>query len=147
MEQQPQFSHGTNQLTNTLKGIMGGIAKDAAAPQIDIGKINSDYSLTTNSFPRPIPQKEWSVCRSLLYDPRVPLTETFCDGEHVHGCGGPCPWPAPTGPHVHQVKLPKKMYWLRPGQKVLVAIIQNEFVVIDIIYDAKWLGKSEPNWE
>lgn len=146
MEQQPQFTHGTNQLTNVLHGMMGGIAKDAAAPQIDIGKINSDYSLVTNSFPRPIPQKEWSVCRSLLYDPRVPLTETFCDGAHRHLCGGPCPWPCDSGEHVHQVKLPKKMYWLRPGQKVLVAIVQNEFIVIDIIYSASWLGKSEPNW-
>ena len=93
MEQQPQFTHGTNQLTNTLKGIMGGIAKDAAAPQIDIGRINSDYSLVTNSFPRPIPAEEYSVCRQLLYSLDVPLTETYVDGAHCHSCGGGCPWP------------------------------------------------------
>lgn len=141
MEGTPQFTHGANQLANTLHRMMSGVAQAAAAPQIDIGKINSDYSLTTNSFPRPIPKTEYSVCRSLLYNPSVPLTETYVDGEHGH------PDASPPGIHSHKVKLPKKMYWLRPGQKVLVAIIQNEFVVIDIIYDAKWLGSSEPPWE
>ena len=144
MEEQPQFTHGANQLTNTITGMMKGIADKP--PQIDIGIINSDYSLTTNSFKRPIPKTQYSVCRQLLYDPKVPLTETYEDGDHVHSCGGPCDWPAPSGAHVHQVKLPPKMRWLKPGDKVLVAIIQNEFVVIDIIFDAKYLGKSEPKW-
>ena len=58
-----------------------------------------------------------------------------------------CDWPAPSGAHVHQVKLPKKMYWVRPGQKVLVAWVANEAVVVDIIYSGEWLGKAEPPWE
>lgn len=139
MEAKPQFTAGANSLTNMLAAMMRGIADKP--PQLDFGIINSDYSLTTNSFPCPIPKEKYSVCRQLLYDPKVPLTETYVDGEHGH------PDASPPGLHFHEVRLPKKMYWVRPGQKVLVAIIQNEFIVIDIVYDAKWLGDREPPWE
>ena len=54
---------------------------------------------------------------------------------------------SPSGDHLHQVRLPLKMRRLKPGDKVLVAIVQNEFIVIDILFDAKWLKKGvEPNW-
>lgn len=141
----PQFTKGANELTNTLTGMIKGISDKP--PAMDIGIINSDYSLTTNSFKRPIPKTQYSVCRSLLYRLNVPLTETYQDGIHVHGCGGPCEWPEPTGAHVHEVRLPKKMRSVRPNDKVLVAWVQNEAIVIDIIYDAKWLGDREPPWE
>lgn len=147
MEGQPNFSTGTNKLANTLKGMMHGVAQADNPPSLDFGTINSDYSLTTNRFRQPIPKTEYSVCRSLLYNPKVPLTETYNDGKHVHGCGGPCEWPAPTGDHVHEVRLPTKMRWLKPGDKVLVAWVQNEAVVIDIVYDAKYLGSGEPKWK
>ena len=140
MEGTPQFNSGTNQLTNTLTGMMKGIAGEASKPQIDIGIIHSDYSLTTNSFPKPIPKDAYSVCRQLLYDPSVPLTETYVDGNHDHYGS------VPNEPHQHKVKLPTKMHWVKPGQKVLVAIVQNEFIVVDIIYDGKYLGSGEPSW-
>lgn len=141
MEGTPQHNTGANALTNTLARMMRGIANAASKTQIDFGIINPDYSLTTNSFPVPIPPNGYSVCRSLLYDPSVPLTQTYVDGEHEH------PDASPPGVHWHDVKLPRKMYWVRPGQKVLVAIVQNEFIVVDIVYDASWLGNQEPPWE
>lgn len=140
MEGKPEFHAGANALTNTLAHMMKGIAGETSKPQIDIGIINSDYSLTTNSFSKPIPKSDYSVCRSLLYNPAVPLTETYVDGGHDHE--GVVPYET----HKHNVRLPEKMRWLKPGDKVLVAIIGNEFVVIDKIYDAKWLGSSEPPW-
>lgn len=140
MEGKAEFNSGATKLTNTLGSMMRAIAGEASKPQIDFGIINGDYSLTCNSFSQPIPKTDYSVCRSLLYNPAVPLTETYVDGYHDHY------GTVPTEPHQHKVKLPKKMYWLRPGQKVLVAIIGNEFVIIDIVYDGKWLGSSEPPW-
>ena len=134
----PNFTQGANQLTNTLSGMIKGLTDKPA--QLDFGKINSDYSLTLNSFPCPVPKTQYSVCRSLLYDPSVPLTETYTDGSHGH------PDASPPGVHSHKVKLPPKMRWLKPGDKVLVAIVGNEFVVIDIVYDAKYLGSGEPKW-
>lgn len=138
MEGQAQFQPGANELTNTITGMIKGIANQP--PVIQFGIINSDYSLSINGYKCPIPKSEYSVCRSLLYNPAVPLTETYVDGSHGH------PDASPPGTHSHQVKLPKKMRWLKPGDKVLVAIIGNEFVVIDIVFDAKYLGSSEPNW-
>ena len=138
MNEQPEFNSGATALANTMKKMIRGVSEQP--PAIDIGIINSDYSLTTNRFPCPIPKEEYSVCRSLLYDPSVPLTKTYTDGSHGH------PDASPPGTHFHEVILPTKMHWVKPGQKVLVAIVQNEFIVVDIIYDGKWLGSSEPAW-
>ena len=136
--EQPEFTQGANALTNTLHSMIKGIAEPPVV--LDFGVINSDYSISTNLFPNPIPKSEYSVCRSLLYDPRVPLTETYIDGKHGH------PDASPPGLHFHEVKLPKKMYHLRPGDRVLVGWIQNEAVVIDIVYSAKHLP-GEPPWK
>ena len=135
MNEQPEFNSGSTKLANTLKHMM----KSTSAPPLvlDFGIVNSDY---LNRFPLPVTKDEYSVCRSLLYDPSVPLTKTYTDGEHGH------PDASPPGTHYHEVILPKKMHWVKPGQKVLVAVIQNEFVIIDIVYDGKWLGSSEPPW-
>ena len=156
-ELQPQFTTGANNLTRIFRNIARGIADKP--PQLDFGKINADMSLTTNLFPQPIPCDEYSVCRSVLYSDAYPLTEdmagfseptkiTVPDGAHIHICNSPyCPWGAPSGQHWHWVSLPKKMRRLKPGDKVLVAWIQNEAVVIDIVYSAKYLrDDTEPVW-
>ncbi|MBQ3451974.1 MAG: hypothetical protein IJL12_08770 [Selenomonadaceae bacterium] len=134
---EPKFNAGANALTNTLTGMMKKIADKP--PVLDFGIINTDLSLTINSFPRPVPLSDYSICRQLLYDPNIPLTETYVDGSHDH------PEASPPGTHSHKVKLPKKMRRLKAGDKVLVAIIQNEFVVVDIVYNAEHLN-SEPDW-
>ena len=133
----PKFNSGANALTNTLTGMIQKISDKP--PVLDFGIINSDLSLTINSFPRPIPLTDYSICRQLLYDPSVPLTETYVDGSHSH------PDASPPGTHSHEVQLPKKMRRLKAGDKVLVAIIQNEFVVVDIVYNAEHLT-AEPDW-
>lgn len=162
MQQQPTFNAGANSLTRTLQSMIRG-ASDRP-PSLDFGRINDDYSLITNSFPKPIPKDSYSVCRSALYSTAYPLTEdvsgrpqrlpkstkiTIEDGAHVHACGSPfCPWPMPSGQHWHWVELPRKMRRLQPGDRVLVAWIANEACVIDIVYDAKYLGTDdEPDWK
>lgn len=141
MKGKAENNSGANALTNTLSGMMRGIAGEMSKTQIDFGIINADYSLTCNSFPCPIPVTDYSVCRQLLYDPQVPLTETYTDGGHTHYDV------VPFETHKHDVKLPKKMRRLKPGDKILVAIIGNEFVVVDKIYSGKWLITGEPPWD
>lgn len=139
MNEQPEFNTGSTKLANTIKHMI----KSTGAPPVvlDFGILNSDLSLSTNLFPNPIPKEEYSVCRSLLYNPEVPLTETYVDGQHGH------PEASPPGTHFHEVILPKKLWWVRPGQKVLVGWVQgHEAVIIDIIFSGSWLGVSEPNW-
>lgn len=101
---------------------------------LDFGIINDDYSLTTNTFPKPIPKGDYSVCRAVTYDPGVPLTQSYDDGAHSQPDAGY------GGAHTHDIRLPEKMYWIRPGDKVLVAWVQDEAVVIDLVYSSSRVG-------
>ena len=139
MNEQPEFNSGSSKLAKSLKKMM--LSTGEPPLTVDIGIINSDYSLSTNSFPLPIPKDEYSVCRSLLYEPSIPLTQSYVDGAHNHFST------VPTETHQHDIILPKKMWKVRPGQKVLVAWVQNEAIVIDIIFNATYLGTTaEPAW-
>lgn len=123
---------GANKLTAALAGM---IDKKGDKPLVlDFGIILGDYSLKTNTFPIPIPKSDYSVCRAITYDPGVPLTQTYCDGAHGHPDAGF------AGSHVHNVRLPEKMYWIRPGDKVLVAWVQDEACIIDIVYRGDIVG-------
>lgn len=125
-------SPGANKLTAALASM---IDKKGDKPFVlDFGIILGDYSLKTNTFPIPIPQSDYSVCRAITYDPGVPLTQTYCDGAHGHPDAGF------AGSHVHNVRLPEKMYWIRPGDKVLVAWVQDEACVVDIVYRGDIVG-------
>ncbi len=117
---------GVNKLTNIMRSMMGEIAERPLL--LDFGVIQSDYSLLTNTFPKPIPKNEYNVCRSVTYNPTVPLTQSYNDGTHGHPDAGF------AGAHTHNILLPVKMYWIRPGDRVLVAWVQNEAVVIDLVY-------------
>ena len=123
---------GINKLANAFGNMIG--AQTAQPPTLDFGTINSDYSLTTNNFTCPIPPDGYSVCRCITYDPAVPLTETYKDGAHSQPDAGY------GGAHVNKVKLPEKMYWIRPGDKVLVAWIANEAIVVDIVLKGSVVG-------
>lgn len=52
------------------------------------------------------------------------------DGSHTH---------TSEGPHVHDVLIPDKMRKLLPGDRVLVAWVQNDAVVIDLVLPASVL--------
>jgi len=163
-------------------------------------------SLVTNYFPSPIPYDDYTICRSVCYDPEIPLTmtwwrdegwngqtdsetdweserqkrqpqhwthngepeqqlnrwgelinpatgRTFWDekhrtppvtgashshsskGEHMHD-------ECPGGRHYHDVYLPRKMYRIQPGDRVLVAWVgtnndeDHEAVVVDVVMKA-----------
>lgn len=102
---------------------------------LDFGVIQSDYSLKTNTFAKPVPKGEYSVCRQLtLGSTGALLTETHVSltGTHQHpGCG--IGGGHNGGAHEHDIKIPEKMRSIKPGDRVLVAWVQNEAVVIDIV--------------
>ena len=54
------------------------------------------------------------------------------------GCAG---GGGPEGAHQHHVLIPEKMRRLKPGDRVLVAWVQSEAVVVDIICPAEDLKK------
>lgn len=94
---------------------------------LDFGEIQANGSLITNTFPVPIPKGDYSVCRSvngyMLATSESSWTGHLQDDKHVHGSLSGVP------SHSHDVPMPK----LKSGDRVLVAWVQNEAVVVDII--------------
>lgn len=106
---------GTNYLANVLSGRM---QKENESPMVlDFGEIGADGSLTTNTFPVPIPKGAYSVLRQLtLGEVGAWLTDTSeADG------------------HRHMVTIPGLMRSIGPSDRVLVAWVNSEAVVIDIV--------------
>jgi hypothetical protein len=129
-----------NEMARLLQGRVKAL--NSKHPVNDLGEIQKNMSLVTDTFPDPIPAEDYIVCRSVCYDPAVPLTDTERDGTHPHGAsGGHSQYsgsgvhshPDSEGAHVHQVKLPEKMRGLKPGDRVLVVWVGDTPVVNDIV--------------
>lgn len=120
---------GANRLAWVLSQRM---KKESASPLVlDFGEIQADGSLVTNTFPVPIPRGDYSVLRQLTLGPLgTQLTVTAEDGSHFHSGGSHS---HSGGVHSHSVLVPEKMRSMEPGDRVLVAWVQNEAVVIDLI--------------
>lgn len=121
-------NEGINKLAGVMQGRMKNMADKPAA--LDIGQIGSDMSLTTNQFPKPIPRTDYLVCRQLtLGATGGKLTETKTQGKHEGHLAG-------DGSHDHEIKIPEKMRSIKPGDRVLVAWVGDDAVVVDIILPA-----------
>lgn len=96
---------------------------------LDYGVIQGDLSLVTNTFPVAIPKADYMCCRHLKAIPEKDRWTTECAGSHTHpgGDGGS------AGSHAHKFQ----PHWvLKKGDRVLVAWVQNDPVVIDVIVHA-----------
>ena len=122
---------GVNKLAQAIDDHVKQYSDDITGElKIDYGVINSDYSLSTNTFSHPIATGDYMVCRSLTWgETDSEITETK---EEV--IGGDVP------KHKHKVKLPEKMRWLKPGDRVIVGWVQNDVCVLDIILSSDVLG-------
>lgn len=107
---------GTNKLANVLTGRM---RKENESPLVlDFGEIQKDESLVTNTFPKPVPKGDYSILRQLtLGGTGEELTITRNDASD----------------HIHSVVIPEKMRRVAAGDRVLVAWVQNEAVVVDLV--------------
>lgn len=111
---------GTSRLASVLSQ---RIKKENESPLIlDFGEIQANGSLVTNTFPVPIPKGDYSVCRHV-----GSLSFTISDGDHAGHEGQTGNYN--TGEHTHTVKPPA----IEPGDRVLVAWVQSEAVVVDIV--------------
>lgn len=113
---------------------------------LDFGVIQADKSLTTNTFPIAIPAGSYLVCRHLTY-PCDTISDSagshfhsggahthngyqqkdgsdaaLEDGEHTH---------KESGSHTHHIALTNQN--LKSGDRVLVAWVGNDVIVIDVI--------------
>lgn len=130
---------GTNKLANVLLDRMNKVNENSLV--LDFGEIQANGSLLTNTFPVPIPKGQYSLCRQLtLGETGGLLSETREDGSHEHREGihsghisGNGSHAHVGGSHAHSVVIPEKMRSVGIGDRVLVAWVQNEAVIIDII--------------
>lgn len=151
---QAEGNPGVNKLARVMKGRIDREREAYSSLVLDFGEIQGDYSLKTNTFPKTIPKGDYMVCRQLTLGPTdAHLTYTIepgnpDDGTHSHGSSGThgghtggdgSHTHTNEGPHVHDVLIPEKMRKLLPGDRVLVAWVQNDAVVIDLILPASVL--------
>lgn len=116
-----QGNPGASKLGKVLADRMN---KQSESPLfLDFGSIQGNYSLVTNTFPKPIPKSDYTVCRHV-----AGLTLSASGGNHGGHESG-------NGSHSHSIPVPQ----IKPGDRVLVAWIQNEVTVIDVIVPASKL--------
>lgn len=128
-----ETNQGMNKLAQVFQERIGRNQGANSALVLDFGTIQADYSLKTNTFSIPIPKSDYHVCRQLTLGPTgAALTSTMTDGTHGGHISG-------NGSHHHIISIPEKMRSIKPGDRVLVAWVQSEAVVVDIILPASVL--------
>lgn len=154
------MNEGMNKLAKVINGRVQDSQKAYDNLVLDFGRIQQDYSLLTNTYPIPIPKSDYLVLRQLTLGSEGSLltvtTESGThehagdglhehdngsheghdtgDGNHTHSGGNHGHGQA--GEHKHNVLVPERMRSIRPGDNVLVAWVQNDAIVIDIIVNA-----------
>lgn len=116
MEQQNQIHTGEpDAMTKLAAALMAKMRQISAQPAVlDFGSILNDFSLSTNRFPIPIPQGDYFVCRigALSFTQGLGQTKT-------------------ADLHSHEVPLPACLEPIQPGDRVLIAWVDDDAVVID----------------
>jgi len=141
---------GNRGINRIARAIDKRISSLIASPDaLELGTIQDDMSLLIDRFPDPFPAGEYLICRTLTQT--EPFTTTVeGQGQHGHGpSGGHAQYsgdgvhshPSTEGGHVHDVVTPSKLAPLAPGDRVLVAWVNNnsdgaEPVVIDVVVDS-----------
>lgn len=118
-------SNGSNmkRLGNTLASRMKATSAAAIPTTIELGIINSNLSLTTDSLRVPIPKGDYLMNLTLAGDSYLTSSETHLHEGEDHSHDG--------GDHSHA--LPSVFRSLQEGDRVLVAWCGNEPVVVAIV--------------
>lgn len=113
---------GTARLAAVLSERMQDAQRRNVKVMIDYGTVDIQYNLTTNNFTEKIPPSDYMVCRWLTeLELRLPADDS--DGDHHE--------------HIYKTR------YLKPGDRVLVVRIGNEFCVVDVIRKATSLQNEE----
>jgi hypothetical protein len=124
-------------LGNVLASRMKTTSAAAVPMTIELGTINSNLSLTTDSLPTPIPKGDYMINIMLASDTYRTSSESHSHsgGSHSHS-GGDHSHSGGSHSHSggdHDHALPDVFRALKAGDRVLVAWCGNEPVVIAIV--------------
>jgi len=105
---------GLQNLARVLDQRMAG--RNQPDTVLDFGEITKSYELETTVYPVPIPKDDYQVCRQLTLGNKDEVLCRVSDGNEAY--------------------IPEKMRKLKPGDRVLVAWVREEPVVVDIVVRA-----------
>lgn len=112
------MKNGFTELGDTLQGNMQRVSSILNTKSAEMGTINADLSLTTDSFPVPIPKGDYMVDARLVSGDWL----TIEDGTHSGHTEG-------IGKHEHTAKV----RGLQSGDRVLVAKVGTERIVLAVV--------------
>lgn len=126
------MSNNVQRLGNTLTARMIKTAAGAVGVSIELGTIQSNMALRTDSLQTAIPKGDYMVDITLASSTYQTSTET-----HTHSGGAHAQYSG-SGVHTHDGgehshRLPENFRGLKAGDRVLVAWCGNEPVVIAIV--------------
>ena len=141
-------------LGEALTGRMKKSAAAAIPTTLELGIINDNLSLTVDSIANPIPQEDYMVSLHLthetyytyneLYDTDMAPSRDFhkhYNGEHGgHEAGDGSHSHTTDGLHDHRV--PSVFRRLKPGDRVIVAWVGYEPVIVDIVVAGTTITKN-----
>ena len=124
-----------------LTGRMKKTAKANIPTTLELGTINGDLSLTVDSLSNTIPKGSYMVSLALTHDTYYTYNEmnSSANKPHVHQAGEHEGHESGTGAHTHDKdglhdhRAPSVFRNLKPGDRVLVAWVGHEPIVISIV--------------
>lgn len=155
---------GSNQGMNQLAGILQQRSRAVSETPsvVDVGTIQSDWSLLTNKFPIAIPKNDYLLCRSLVMGKSNEVLTRSQEGgqgnagKHSHnftvgihgghdgGDGSHSHSDVDTSmEHVHDILVGEKLRSLQVGDRVLVVWVDHTNpCVVDILYSGSVLTET-----
>lgn len=145
---------GNSPGVSKFAGIIREIAQKEQSGELllDFGVIQGDYSLLTNTYPIPIPSSDYLVCRGVALPNKEVITSNSTKAEnesHGHSVSCSCGGGSASGVtvtqkgHSHGVNIARpSQRMLTKGDRVLVAWVQNDAVVVDIILPASTIKEG-----
>lgn len=130
------MSKNTEKLGKLFAKQMNDVSAYVSGTPVMLGKITSNLGLKLDSVDYTIPKGDYMVCRSaMLGNLQVEVKES---GEHTHTVSSNPQLEnnitlSNEGKHSHEIVFPSVFRSIQNGDRVLVAMVGQEYVVIDII--------------
>lgn len=138
-------------LGDTLSDRMKKTAGAAFKTTLELGVIDGSLSLTTDSIKNPIPKGAYMVSLALTHENYFSYNEmnSSANAPHIHAGGKHDGHESGDGEHTHDAdglhdhRAPSVFRNLRAGDRVLVAWVGHQPIVVDIVVSSNTITKNE----